>query len=578
MIKMTFKIWVLIFFLVASLIAINPTGYFQSGVLVKTVVSDSAASESGMIKGEIIKEINGNAVKSMDDYIKLMPELTENLKPVNWTIETEEGTFEYSGLNLEMSVDENLTILNVGKNALISGITENSTLEEINNKKIESIDDFDSAKIEIEPKIELKITTNKGKRTFHASSIDFTVSSVPKTNLKAGLDLQGGARALVKPEKKLSASEMRDLIEVTKNRLNVYGIADIVVRSASDLSGNDYLVVEVAGVSPKELEELIGKQGKFEAKIGNETVFIGGNKDITSVCRNDASCSGIRECQQSSDGYYCRFEFVIYLSESAAKRQANVTSTLSENLTASGDRILSKPLDLVLDDKNVDSLQIDSDLKGNVATQIMIRGPGTGKTQIEAYQNAEASMKKLQTVLITGSLPYKLEIVKLDNISPLLGKEFVNNLFLAAIAAAVTVFIIVFAKYRALKYALSIIITVASEIFIILGFAALIRWNLDLASIAGIIATIGTGVDALVIIVDESEFKKVQYSIKERIKRAFSIIFGAFATVVVAMIPLWWAGAGMMRGFALTTIAGVSIGVFITRSAFGDFIRQIAKE
>jgi preprotein translocase subunit SecD len=208
----------------------------------------------------------------------------------------------------------------------------------------------------------------------------------------------------------------------------------------------------------------------------------------------------------------------------------------------------------------------------------MISGPGTGTAQADAYQNAEANMKKLQTVLITGSLPYKLEIVKLDNISPLLGKEFVTNLFYAAGAAILAVALIIFLRYRKIQYTLPIVLTVASEIFIILGFAALIKWNLDLASIAGIIATIGTGVDALVIIVDESEFKKIQYSIKERIKRAFSIIFGSFATVVVAMLPLWWAGAGMMRGFALTTIAGVCIGVFVTRPAFGDIIRQISKE
>jgi preprotein translocase subunit SecD len=360
--------------------------------------------------------------------------------------------------------------------------------------------------------------------------------------------------------------------------LNTYGVADIVVRSASDLSGNDYLVVEVAGVSSKELEELIGQQGKFEAKIGNETVFIGGRKDITSVCRNDASCAGIRQCQQSTDGYYCNFEFVIYLSEDAAQRQADVTSVLSENLTASGDRILSKNLDLILDDKMVDTLQIDADLKGKVATQISIKGPGVGKTQNEAYLNAEANMKKLQTVLITGSLPFKLEIVKLDNISPLLGKEFTNNLLYVFLGAIVAVSLVIFIKYRKIAYTLPIMLTIASEIFIILGFAASIGWNLDLVGIAGIIATIGTGVDALIIIVDESEFKKAQYSLKEKIKRAFSIIFGSFATIFVAMIPLWWAGAGMMRGFALTTIAGVCIGVFVTRSAFGDIIRQISKE
>ena len=40
----------------------------------------------------------------------------------------------------------------------------------------------------------------------------------------------------------------------------------------------------------------------------------------------------------------------------------------------------------------------------------------------------KVNMHKLQTILITGSLPYKLEIVKLDSISPVLGKEFTKNI------------------------------------------------------------------------------------------------------------------------------------------------------
>jgi preprotein translocase subunit SecD len=47
---------------------------------------------------------------------------------------------------------------------------------------------------------------------------------------------------------------------------------------------------------------------------------------------------------------------------------------------------------------------------------------------------------------------------------------------------------------------------------------------------------------------------------------------------VAAMIPLFWAGAGMLKGFALTTIIGVSIGVFITRPAFSSIVSLIVKE
>ena len=58
-----------------------------------------------------------------------------------------------------------------------------------------------------------------------------------------------------------------------KERLNVYGLSDLVVRDANDLVGNQYIVVEIAGATEDEIKDLLAKQGKFEAKIGNATVF-----------------------------------------------------------------------------------------------------------------------------------------------------------------------------------------------------------------------------------------------------------------------------------------------------------------
>jgi preprotein translocase subunit SecD len=37
-----------------------------------------------------------------------------------------------------------------------------------------------------------------------------------------------------------------------------------------------------------------------------------------------------------------------------------------------------------------------------------------------------------------------------------------------------------------------------------------------------------------------------------------------------------WAGAGLLKGFAITTIIGISVGVFITRPAFGDMIKMMS--
>ena len=41
------------------------------------------------------------------------------------------------------------------------------------------------------------------------------------------------------------------------------------------------------------------------------------------------------------------------------------------------------------------------------------------------------------------------------------------------------------------------------------------------------------------------------------------------------MIPLFWVGAGLIKGFALTTIIGISAGVFITRPAFASIVEYL---
>lgn len=467
------------------------------------------------------------------------------------------------------SVDKNSTYFN-------DGLRAGQTIISINGQEITNSDDYSRAISTIFPaqdNIKITITTKEKEFIFFTNETPkLTVANLPKSKIKTGLDLSGGARALVKPEKPLSQQEMADLISITSNRLNVFGISDITVKSVSDLQGNNFMMVEVAGATPTDLNELVSQQGKFEARIGNETVFIGGERDITYVAKSGQE-AGIESCFQVEGGYACRFRFAIHLSTEAAKRHAEITNTLGVNTTADG-RYLEKKLDMYVDDQLVDSLYISEDLKGKETTQISVQGSGTGATQEDAFKSASENMRKLQTVLITGSLPFKLEIVKLDTISPVLGKEFTKNLIIIAIIVFVIISLVLFIRYRKIKITLSVILTMFSEAFITLGIAALINWNLDAPSIAGIIAGMGTGVNDQIVIIDESVSGQRE-SLKERIKRAFFIISGAFFTIVAAMLPLFWAGAGMLKGFALTTILSVMVGILITRPAFADILKQI---
>ena len=209
-------------------------------------------------------------------------------------------------------------------------------------------------------------------------------------------------------------------------------------------------------------------------------------------------------------------------------------------------------------------------------------------------------------------------------ISPTLGSDFFSSAGMAGAAAAVMVFVIVFVKYRKIKVALPMVFIGFSEVAIILGIASvgdtliwsmvllinflivvtawwkkaevdifawvgaflipllgMASWTIDLPAIGGILAAIGTGVDHQIIIADETLAggkEKKSYTLKEKVKRAFFIIFGASATTIAAMIPLMSVGIGLVRGFAITTIIGVLVGILITRPAYARIVELTTRD
>lgn len=548
---------------VAVLISVYATGIpfslGREGVAIRGVEKGSAAydagikaseSEASSASKEVIVSIDGNKVKTIDDYVASVSG-TE----INQSVLVETNKAFYRLTAKPQVIIRTLPEL-VEKDVVVNATT-NETKRILVNKTAEDI--------------------------VGVEDLGLKVANVQKTNLRLGLDLQGGARVLLKPEKTLSKDDMAIVIANMNKRLNLFGLSDVTVRDASDLfSDSQFIMVEVAGADESEVRQLIARQGKFEAKIANETVFAG--NEITDVCRS-ATCSGIDPsygCAQSSPSEWsCAFYFTISLSQQAAAKQAAATAKL-----AVIDQHLSQPLQLYLDDELVDELQIDKDLKGNAVTAIRITGVGSGqsrKSALDAATGKKGSMRRLQTILVTGSLPVKLEIARTDSISPILGEKFLGNAIKVGLVAILFVVGILALAYRKLQIAIPMMFTSLLEIFIMLGFASLLpflSWTIDLAAIAGIIAAVGTGVNDQIVITDEAlrgEQRRI-VSWKEKLKSAFTVIFGAYFTLLVAMLPLFAIGAGMLRGFALTTIIGMSVGVFITRPAYSKVIEILLEK
>jgi preprotein translocase subunit SecD len=177
-----------------------------------------------------------------------------------------------------------------------------------------------------------------------------------------------------------------------------------------------------------------------------------------------------------------------------------------------------------------------------------------------------------------GALPVSVIPVSSGQVPAEQGAMFKVIVIIAMILAQCAIGAIMYFRYREPRIILPMFLTSIFEVLILLGVAAFINWQIDLPSVAGIIAVIGTGIDQLIIITDEvmtTGKSPTTKKILQKLSAAFKIIVSSAATVVVAMIPLWYMGFGALKGFAITTILGVFIGILITRPAYGRIISDI---
>jgi preprotein translocase subunit SecD len=315
------------------------------------------------------------------------------------------------------------------------------------------------------------------------------------------------------------------------------------------------VVVEIANVAPDQVAKVVGTPGKFEAKIDNQTVLTG--TDITTV----------KPYEVTGNNWNVPF---------------TVTSDGASRFAKAANGKAGTPVDMYLDDQLVSSPEVSAELANGVpSTDVQVSGSS------QTNQAAKDQAKSLQVVLQSGALPVKVSIVGVSSVSAELGSQFKTGALIAGGLALLVIAFIVFLRYRTPVLVIPIIFTSVAELIIILGVASIIKWNIDLAAIAGILAAIGTGVDDQIIITDEVlkkgvATKRTRTALKFKINNAFFIIFASAATLIAAMLPLAYVGfsrgatgIGLLSGFAFTTILGVLIGIFITRPVYAKFIELL---
>ena len=377
-----------------------------------------------------------------------------------------------------------------------------------------------------------------------------SIGAISYLGIQQGLDLKGGSTIQLQLEQPVDTATMNTVTAVLDKRLNIFGVKDVKVYP----SGNQNVIVEIAGVQPDDVTKIVGSNGKFEAKINNQTALVG--SDITQV--------------KSYQVTGTKWEVPFTVSLEGANRFAKVAQGQA-----------GVPVEMYLDDQLITSPELSAELaNGQASTDVMISGSEATK------EEAQNQAKSTQTLLQSGALPVKVKIVGISSVSADLGDQFINGALIAGILALIVIAAIIIVRYRSPILVIPIMLTSIAELILVLGAAAVVHWNIDLAAIAGILAAIGTGVDDQIIITDEvlkgfQEKKRIS-GVRRQIKKAFFIIFASAGTLVAAMLPLAYigfsrgaTGIGILSGFAFTTILGVLIGIFITRPVYAKFVEMV---
>ena len=164
-----------------------------------------------------------------------------------------------------------------------------------------------------------------------------------------------------------------------------------------------------------------------------------------------------------------------------------------------------------------------------------------------------------------GALPVPVEVVENRTVGATLGRDSIQSSIYAALGGLTLVLIFMVIYYRLP----GLIADIALIIYSLLTYAAfdLFGVTLTLPGIAGFILSIGMAVDANVLIFERTREelkagKTLYRSVEAGFFRAFSSILDSNVTTLIACGALFWLGAGLVRGFALTLAIGIVISMF----------------
>ncbi len=202
----------------------------------------------------------------------------------------------------------------------------------------------------------------------------------------------------------------------------------------------------------------------------------------------------------------------------------------------------------------------------------VITGGVTATDPVLKSQEALERVKSIESILKGGALPVQISLGSRTTLPAALGEEFLRLSLLAIAISLVTISLLIGLRYRNLRATMPIVLISLAELTILLSILG--SFTIDLAAMAGIIAAIGVGVDAQIVITDEL-LKKDDRKTSEKVELAFGIIRTNATVAIFSMVPLLFSGLVEVIGFSISTILGALLGYMLTRPAYAAIVEKV---
>jgi preprotein translocase subunit SecD len=393
--------------------------------------------------------------------------------------------------------------------------------------------------------------------------------------IKKGLDIQGGTQLVfradlegIPPSEQDSAVE--SVSEVIRRRIDLYGVSEPVVQT-SKVGEESRVLVELAGVTDvNSAIALIGQTAKLDFRELPEDEKEATQTTVSIFSFVETGLTGA-DLTKAAVGF----------GDSSATGEPVVTLTFTPEGKAKFAEITKRNI----------GKQVAIFVDGFPVTAPVVQTEITDGQAIISGSFTIESAKELAIQLNGGALPVPIEVIEQRTVGPSLGQESIEKSIYAGLIGLLVVMTFMVAIYGKM----GVIANVALVIYglITLSIYKLVPVTLTLPGIAGFILSVGMAVDANILIFERMREEMRQdrdwrVAMELGFGRAWDSIKDAnFATILTALIlfnPLnlqWLVTSGMVRGFALTLLIGVTVsmftGVVVTRTLMRMFYKQTSK-